>query len=142
MNTNSGTYVLILGCDRRKRVQVGRWDTVQLERGFYIYVGSAFGPGGVKARVSRHCRKNKKHHWHIDYIREFLLPLGAWYLHGSEYLEHSWADSLASLDGYCSIPGFGCSDCKCDSHLFHSINKPDVKEFSKAAGCSVEYWCC
>jgi Uri superfamily endonuclease len=27
---------------------------LQLQRGFYVYVGSALGPGGVRARVAHH----------------------------------------------------------------------------------------
>ena len=142
MNTESGTYVLILRSDSKEQVQVGRRGKIQLNQGFYIYVGSAFGPGGVKARVSRHCRNNKKHHWHIDYIREFMQPLDVWYNQGSIRQEHVWAGILADLPGNSAVAGIGCSDCQCYSHLFYCLNNPDFSEFSKAVDCSVDCWSC
>ena len=142
MNTEPGTYVLILRSDSKQQVQVGRQGKIRLKHGFYLYVGSAFGPGGVQARVSRHCRHNKKHHWHIDYIREFMQPVSVWYNQGSIHQEHTWAGILADLPGNSSIAGIGCSDCQCDSHLFYSLSNPDFSEFSNAAGCSVSCWCC
>ena len=77
MKSKPGTYVLILQSLRTGKAQIGRWREIALYPGFYLYVGSAFGPGGVRARVSRHYRKTKQHHWHIDYLREFLIPIGA-----------------------------------------------------------------
>ncbi|NIP37734.1 MAG: GIY-YIG nuclease family protein, partial [Candidatus Dadabacteria bacterium] len=71
MNSESGTYTLIYRNRSKTRVQVGRLGKIYIQPGYYIYVGSAFGPGGVRARVSRHFRKTKRSHWHIDYLREF-----------------------------------------------------------------------
>ncbi len=35
--------------------------------GIYVYVGSACGPGGLRARLSRHlCGRRRRLHWHID----------------------------------------------------------------------------
>lgn len=98
--------------------------------GFYIYVGSAFGPGGVRARVLRHCRLAKAKHWHIDYLREFLSPMGACYSYDAMRLEHQWAQVLCDMSGMSSIRGFGCSDCQCHSHLFQTPSMPDPVLFS------------
>ena len=78
MKPDPGTYALILQCDLNDRVQIGRLGEIELRPGYYIYVGSAFGPGGVKARVERHWRTDKRKHWHIDYLREHVTPVEAW----------------------------------------------------------------
>jgi Uri superfamily endonuclease len=35
-------------------------------KGTYLYCGSAKGSGGITARVTRHCKQDKKPHWHVD----------------------------------------------------------------------------
>ena len=140
MNAKPGTYALVLQCPASATTQVGRWGRLSLEPGYYIYVGSAFGPGGVQARVLRHCRRSKSRHWHIDYLREYLSPVGAWYNHEPTHLEHEWAGLLSGMGGLSSIPGFGCSDCRCGSHLFRTSSEPEFTVFSSAAGGKVERW--
>lgn len=140
MKPEPGTYAFILRSRSKVKVQIGRWRQIDLEPGYYIYVGSAFGPGGVQARVLRHCRKAKPHHWHIDYLREFLSPVGAWYSHDTTRLEHPWAQVFCDMRGLSSIQGFGCSDCKCYSHLFQTSTAPDFALFSRMAGGKVESW--
>lgn len=140
MRPEFGTYALILRSDARTRVQIGRWRPIDVEPGYYVYVGSAFGPGGVRARVLRHCRGAKVKHWHIDFLREFAHPLGAWYSHEPEHLEHRWAQILYDIPGFSPVQGFGCSDCRCFSHLYHTVATPDVALFSSIAGGGVQTW--
>lgn len=140
MESEPGTYTLIFRSRSKARVKIGRWRQIDLEPGYYLYVGSAFGPGGVKARVSRHCRSTKPKHWHIDYLRDFLHPVGAWYSHDMNRLEHQWAQVLSGMSGMFPIRGFGCSDCKCFSHLFQTSTAPDLALFSSIAGAKVESW--
>ncbi len=142
MKPEPGTYALLMHNESRVTVSVGRLGHIKIEPGYYIYVGSAFGPGGVRARISRHLRMEKNFHWHIDYLREILYPYGAWYTHDKERLEHRWAQVLSKTDGRYSVKGFGCSDCKCFSHLFHSSTEPDLTLFSSLAVCNVESWSC
>jgi Uri superfamily endonuclease len=138
MNPAPGTYALILQNYSNDRVQIGHWLRIDLEPGYYIYVGSAFGPGGVQARVLRHLRKTKTRHWHIDYLSEFVSPFGVWYSHESEHLEHRWAQALCNIKGISPVHGFGCSDCKCYSHLFQTLTVPDFTQFSNIVGGKVE----
>jgi Uri superfamily endonuclease len=140
LKSQPGTYALILKSRSKAKAQVGRWGQLDLIQGYYIYVGSAFGPGGVRARVSRHCRKTKVKHWHIDYLREFLRPVGAWYSHDTEQLEHHWAQVLSDMGSMSSVQGFGCSDCECYSHLFLISTEPDFALFSNIVGGDVESW--
>lgn len=140
MRAEPGTYAVIFRCPAPAQVQVGRLGTVALRKGYYVYVGSAFGPGGVRARVARHCRQEKRRRWHIDYLRDFVEPLGAWFSHEPRHLEHQWAGSLGSLPGAQAIGKFGCSDCRCGSHLFYFAARPALAPFRRAAGASVDSW--
>ena len=90
MRKEPGTYVLVLHATQGMHVQVGRRGGLKIQPGYYLYVGSAFGPGGVKARVSRHARADKKKHWHIDYLREHMQPVEAWCSYDDRRLEHDF----------------------------------------------------
>jgi len=146
LNAKPGTYILLLQNHAtasplgKVRVQVGRWREIEFEAGYYLYVGSAFGPGGVRARVLRHCRSEKPLRWHIDFLRAVASPLGAWYTHDPIPREHAWAEVLRGMDGLSPMRGFGCSDCKCESHLFHTVTAPDLARFARAAGGEIEAW--
>ncbi|HHP7234280.1 MAG TPA: DUF123 domain-containing protein [Desulfobacterales bacterium] len=137
MDSNPGTYVLILCSYRQGILKVGRWGEIDVEPGYYLYVGSAFGPGGVRARIERHFRTTKRHHWHIDYLRDVAEPMAAWYTHATERCEHRWAQLLGDTAGMIAITGFGCSDCRCRTHLYRSPVEPDFKRFCRAAGGGV-----
>jgi len=59
LKSQPGTYALIIQSDSKTCVQIGRWRQIDLEPGYYFYVGSAFGPGGTRARVLRHLHIDK-----------------------------------------------------------------------------------
>jgi Uri superfamily endonuclease len=135
-----GTYALILRSPSSADIQIGRWGRLNIAPGYYIYVGSALGPGGVRARVSRHFRKTKSRHWHIDYLRDQVAPVCAWYSYESINLEHRWAQVFSDMPDTTSVEGFGCSDCRCYAHLFASAVMPDIGAFSRAVGGGVKSW--
>lgn len=120
MKSRPGSYALVLESPSRATTRVGRWGRLELGVGYYVYVGSAFGPGGVRARVSRHLREEKRSHWHIDYLRGLVSPVGVWLSYDDRRLEHEWARVLAGAPGMASVEKFGCSDCDCESHLFYA----------------------
>ena len=140
MKSEPGTYALILKSNFKGRVQVGRWRQIDIQPGYYIYIGSAFGSGGIQARVLRHFRNDKPRHWHIDYLRERLNAVGAWYSHDPRRLEHRWAQTLCKADGMSPIKGFGCSDCMCYSHLFLIARSPDIALSSRVAKSKLKSW--
>jgi Uri superfamily endonuclease len=114
-----GTYVLILRLDQAVALCVGRLGVFPLTPGLYAYVGSARGPGGLRARLRRHLRANKAPHWHIDSLTALGPVISIWLDTSPERLECAWARKLAALSGAgIPIPGFGSSDCACVSHLF------------------------
>ena len=115
---------------------------LHIDCGYYLYVGSAFGPGGVLSRVARHCREEKSKRWHIDYLREHVSLDVVWYLHGREHLEHDWANALESIAETELINGFGCSDCRCASHLFYVARASDLVMCANALPGRIEQWVC
>lgn len=101
-----------------------------LEPGYYVYVGSAFVPGGVAARVSRHLRKRKPKRWHIDYLRTHVTPSQVYISYDDERREHQWARALASTPEAQPVDGFGCSDCTCRAHLFYLATESELDGLS------------
>ena len=130
MTAKGGAYVLILFCSREGLVQIGKLGPLQLRRGFYVYVGSALGPGGVRARVAHHREVSPRPHWHIDYLRRHTRLDRVWYSHDRVCREHRWARVISGLRG-ASVPiaGFGSSDCRCKTHLFFFTRRPSFNEF-------------
>ncbi len=112
-----GAYILIMR-SRGVTLDVGKLGKVNIPRGLIAYVGSAKGPGGLGARLSRHFRRGKVRRWHIDYLteRDEIDIVGSFALVGGDESE------VASLMMNECIPlaaGFGCSDKKGDfTHLF------------------------
>ncbi|MBT8442953.1 MAG: GIY-YIG nuclease family protein [Gammaproteobacteria bacterium] len=123
--TAPGTYALVFTLSERRSAHVGALGSITFEPGYLVYVGSALGPGGLRARVLRHARHDKPPHWHLDYLRIHLELQEAWLTTATQRLEHAWADLLSeSLD--VAAARFGASDCQCASHLFHSARRPDA----------------
>ena len=120
-----GTYVLILSLAVPLALTVGRLGTFTLAPGRYAYVGSAHGPGGLRARVNRHLRQEKRLHWHIDYLTAALPIQHVYAVASAQKLECAWVRRLLALPGASvPIPGFGSSDCHegCPAHL---VRLPD-----------------
>lgn len=93
--------------------------------GRYIYAGSALGPGGLRARLRRHLKRDKPQHWHIDALTAVLPVVRVFIAAGQARLECIWASRIAGLPGAAvPWPGFGNSDCRsgCRAHL---IRLPD-----------------
>lgn len=130
MRDSPGTYALILRSSSERWIEIGKLGRYLIRPGYYAYAGSAFGPGGLKARIAHHARIAQRPHWHIDYLRS-VLPLDeVWYSYDSEQHEHQWADTFRRLKGAVRpIAGFGASDCSCKSHLLLFSSKPSARHF-------------
>ena len=125
LNSTPGTYVLVVNLDGHRQITIGRQSTRQFQPGYYLYVGSAFGPGGLKARVGRHMRSEKKMRWHIDYLLPHTTTREVWY-QPQLRLECIWSETIAVVDAANPITGFGASDCRCSSHLYHFQSVPEI----------------
>lgn len=129
-----GTYALILGLENDTTIPIGRLGQFDFPAGYYIYVGSAFGPGGLSARLRRHVTGAGRRHWHIDYLRQGAIPLQIWFLAGPPHREHAWARLFEAMEEAATpVPGFGASDCRCPAHLFHFGRSPSWNAFSSAS---------
>jgi len=120
-----GTYTLLLHVDNPRTVAVGRLGTAVLLPGWLLYVGSAFGSGGLAARIGHHLRPTPKPHWHVDYLRAALPLEEIWLCASPLPLEHRFAAALHRAPGSSiPLPRCGASDCRCAAHLFHFTVRP------------------
>jgi len=110
---------LILFVARAKGLTIGSLGKYLFPRGYYGYIGSAFGPGGLRARLAHHLKTSSKPHWHIDYLRQQAEMIEIWFSSAPVKQEHAWARLCQSMPGVSiAAPRFGASDCACASHLF------------------------
>jgi len=119
-----GSYVLLLHAAGPRRAELGRFGSRELERGWYLYLGSAFGPGGLRARLGHHLAASPRPHWHIDHLKAVLPIRELWFCRGAR-LESEWAAALAAHPwSRVPLPGFGASDARGEEHLFHFRRRP------------------
>lgn len=125
-----GVYCLVFK-NPPVRLRVGALGDVEFSPGWHVYVGSALGNAGF-SRVKRHIAlsagKNRKPRWHVDYLLispYFNLEYVFCGITGAR-LECA----LAGMIGGECVPGFGCSDCRCKSHLFRREDNPDEEIIS------------
>ncbi len=116
-----GTYCLCIVNHETQSIQIGALGEIEFKKGLYVYVGSALN--SLIPRLQRHLRMSQgEHHvfhWHIDYLlREKTVEIDSIYIiETGEHLECIIADKVSKHGK--AIPRFGCSDCKCSSHLFY-----------------------
>ena len=127
-----GTYALVLTASDPRRIEIGRLGRLAVRRGCYVYVGTAFGPGGLRARIGHHLRVARHPHWHIDYLGTAARPAEVWYSGDPVRWEHDWAGIFLGMPGS-SVPlrRFGATDCTCDTHLFFFEAAPVFKDFRR-----------
>jgi len=133
ISETKGTYCLLFEIDTLSfKVKSGK--QFSLKKGVYVYVGSAFGSGGLRKRLSRHLKKEKKKHWHIDFIStdNSFKVLEIWIIEDKK-VECSLANLISETEK--TIIGFGSTDCNCPSHLFRvseieKLRKRLLEEFN------------
>lgn len=132
-----GTYALLLRASTTQTIRIGRLGDLVLQPGYYIYVGSAFGPGGLAARVGRHLRQDKILRWHIDYLRAVCDVEEVWWTCDPVRRECEWASRLREVAG-AKVPmrGFGSSDCGCEAHLMWIETKFNLEQYNHENGHS------
>ena len=119
-----GVYCLQIRLDTPKTLCIGALGDIDFSAGYYIYVGSALGSGGL-SRVSRHIKFYREHYrkpkWHVDYLTMNAVLEKTYCMETEDRLECQLA---AAVGGDC-IPKFGCSDCDCISHLYYRPTSPE-----------------
>ncbi len=125
-----GTYILFAHLDHETTLSIGRLGDFDFPAGYYCYVGSARGPGGLQARLARHLRARKRPRWHVDYLLQVATITEIWRASSFERLECRWAEALLHLTGATlPVPRFGSSDCGCAAHLFLFGALPSLTAF-------------
>jgi len=118
---DSGSYLLLLNLRKKANIDVGRLGQISFRKGFYIYVGSAMA--NLSKRMERHRRLRKRHHWQIDELRAAAECHSVLAIRSSDRLECEIARAFSKISDW-AIPGFGSSDCNCDTHLLGMEGDP------------------
>ena len=119
-----GVYNLVISLGNKRRIQVGRLGNFVFPGGYYVYTGSALKD--LEARVARHGRKQKRKWWHIDYLLEWAEAVEVRMYPTEERKECLLNRKVAGLAGARTVvPGFGASDCGCETHLFFFETWPE-----------------
>ena len=126
-----GTYCLLIHLTHDSKITVGKLGEIDFKKGYYVYVGSALN--SLEGRIKRHLRDDKKLFWHIDYLlaRENAEIVDVVFTIGDIKWECDLASQIA--ENGTKIDDFGCSDCKCNSHLFFFKNFLNSKDSCKHA---------
>lgn len=116
--SDAGAYALVISVPRRSPIVYRAGRAATFPAGLYVYLGSALGPGGLRARLGRHLRpiQAKHPHWHIDRLLECGKIVAVWWETTHARRECAWAAAIAP-PGKIWPPGFGASDCSCPGHL-------------------------
>lgn len=122
----AGIYLLVIAMDHPCTISIGALGEHRFPEGTYLYCGSALN--GVRSRVARHLRLEKKIHWHVDHLLTEGRAVGAFVIYSDRLSDCQMARSLADMDGmHPHVRGFGSSDCRCSGHLFYA----DLEQLTK-----------
>jgi len=114
---SKGIYCLIVKLSQRCNIQVGRLGTFSFPVGFYVYIGSA--QNNLECRIERHLQREKKAHWHIDYLLRHGRIIHVHKFPGKKDKECVLSRKIGDrIDAMIPVRGFGSSDCFCISHLY------------------------
>jgi Uri superfamily endonuclease len=112
-----GIYVLIIQVSEGINLDVGAIGKIAFKKGLYAYVGSA--QINLEKRIRRHFRKHKRKFWHVDYLLDSdAAKIAKVFFKNANKTEECETAKTIGERGR-AISGFGCSDCNCNSHLFH-----------------------
>ena len=129
-----GIYTLVLRLAADQDLVIGSLGMVHFEAGYYAYTGSARGPGGL-SRVKRHMRvmegKNSVQRWHIDRLLPSSNLVEVVATKTEENLECPIALKIGEQLPF--IERFGCTDCRCPSHLHFSKGREEILLVVKSA---------
>jgi len=131
----TGSYILWFDLQAPLVVVVNRLGRLHLAAGCWAYVGSAQGPGGLRARVQRHLQPAERRHWHIDSVTGVCPPSAVSFVESTQRQECTLVQALLAAGAAAPIAGFGSSDCRqgCPAHLLHwPASLPETIAWAKA----------
>ncbi|ALM75144.1 GIY-YIG nuclease family protein [Thermococcus barophilus] len=115
-----GSYFLVIKVERDMIVRTKRKE-FPLKAGYYVYVGSAMN--SLEKRVERHFRKDKKLHWHVDFLLKEAKLLRAYLIPSDAKIEEELSMEVSKFGK--PIEGFGASDLRIGSNLHYFKDEPD-----------------
>lgn len=121
------TYLLLIKNSKDTKIEVGSIGELKFDEGWFCYVGSS--RTSSFSRLTRHSKvstgQNSTNHWHIDYLNG----------HRRTNIKKAYISTkkqecevAKEMDKFVGINNFGCSDCKCDSHLFYSDDEEELEQ--------------
>lgn len=129
-----GIYLLIIKLKAKVLISAGVLPPITFRSGIYLYVGRA--KNGLRGRLRRHLRKEKRPFWHIDSLLQKAKIEDVW-IKPDFFRECQIARKIKNIlkNSIFPLKGFGSSDCHCPSHLlFMSQNKLDLIALRKKIG--------
>ncbi len=128
-----GVYALLITVPKRRTIRIGRLGLLRFSRGVYVYIGSALN--SLEGRISRHFRSTKRIHWHIDYLLDSSgVKLSGVATRPTVVKLECRMSQTVQKRSLSSVDGFGCSDCKCSSHLHYFENIETASRTLSGAG--------
>ncbi|USS40534.1 DUF123 domain-containing protein [Thermococcus aggregans] len=115
-----GSYILVIYLDRDTKIKTKARE-FYLKKGYYIYVGSAMN--SLEKRVERHFKKEKRLHWHIDFLLQKAQLLSAYLIPSEERIEEMLSRTIGAV--FQGVEGFGASDLSVKTNLYYSKHPPD-----------------
>ncbi len=115
-----GSYFLVIRLEGDKVVRT-KAKEFHLKGGYYVYVGSAMN--SLEKRVKRHFSKEKRLHWHVDFLLKEAELLRAYLIPSEERLEEKLSLEVAKYGE--PVEGFGASDIKVSTNLYRFDEESD-----------------
>ena len=113
--SDTGIYFLLLYLPLTTTLTI-RGKSRRMPRGWYVYTGSA--QRHLARRLARHRRIEKRHHWHIDYLRDHTTLVAVVVLPGlSRDDEVAYARAWCACADRIPVAKFGASDSPAPAHL-------------------------
>lgn len=136
-SVEGGVYALVLRLPETRLMRIGQLGTFLFEQGWYVYLGSAHGAGGVMGRTDVHARSEAERRklWNIDWFRAFADLIEIWFAHLPQQWECRWARTVPRMLG-AAMPAdnFG-AHCgakgkrRCIAHFFRFPHRPRTSAF-------------
>lgn len=121
--------MLVTKMKKDSKIRIGKLGEIEFKKGYYCYVGSALGKSiNLENRIRRYEKLNKERsgniHWHIDYflVNPNVEIVQINKINSDQKIECKISKSFEKV-AEDFIHYFGCSDCKCKSHLYYFSDK-------------------
>jgi Uri superfamily endonuclease len=115
-----GSYFLVIKLENEKTIRTKARE-FPLQAGYYVYVGSAMN--SLEKRVARHFSREKKLHWHVDYLLKEAELLRAYLVPSDKRLEENLSLEVSKYGE--PIHGFGAGDVSVSTNLYRFDGEPD-----------------